>query len=432
MLSRFGAEPFAVGGALLVAALGMANVGLLAMAAIPLLLILLAVLLPAPRLEDSLVETSQRRIFAGHEVQVNVRARLRPGWGPIDLHVKLPAPFRVTRGSNLHHAWATPALREIAYEFSVACDRRGVYEVPALNYESGHATLLGAAGRGQAGQGAVLRVEPRWNRLRRLRQPRTRSKSMLPELDLSQTGVQTTEFQDIREYMWGDPPKSVNWKASAKYGEMGEQLNLLVNEYEREGKKIIWVFLDAGQQGLIGTSTDNAFERRVEAAYAIALHYIEKGYTLGFSLYNYAGDYSLYPETSSKQKRRIIELLNQLGPTQEARTLQDAVEHAKRYIRRNKTLAFVVASLGWSIETLEPGLRRVRRAVGHRRGRIPVVLVHVNPFGLVPYAAENGLARVTSLLQQGSLRAVGRLGIHGIEWDPSRSSLGSLLRRVAP
>ncbi len=430
MLSRFGSRPFFLAGLLLTVGLATGNSIFLAYAAMPLLLLFGATLLRQPTVVNATIEPSRRMVYSGQRLTFKVHADVRPGLGPLDVFVKLPSTFRLTSGSNLVHRWASPGLRSVDYEFEVACDRRGIYELEPVHYETTHPTLLGAAQKGQAGVGVALRVQPRWSRLRRLRNPRTKSRTMAPEMDLSPTGVATTEFQEIREYHWGDPPRAVNWKASARLGERGDKAQLMVNEYEREGRKLAWVFLDAGQHDLIGTSLDNAFERRVEAAFTISSYFLDRGFSLGFSLFNSAKQDHLYPEQSSKQKRRILDLLSRIGPSAEAENLLNAVNEARSYMRRGRTVAFVVTSLGWTVDPLIPGLRRLTSTLGQRRGRLPVRLVHINPFGLVPDAQENELATVTSLLQHGSLKEIRKIGIRGIEWDPKRRSLAGLLRRV--
>ena len=213
---------------------------------------------------------------------------------------------------------------------------------------------------------------------------------------------------------------------------MSGQGRLLVNKYEREGKRIVWIYLDAGVEALVGTTLDNAFERRLETAYTLASHFLSRGFSTGFTLYDCENIISLYPDLSSKQKARILELVHNMGPTQDAATLAEAVTKAKAHMAPKKTLAFVISSLGNTTAQLEPGLRLLRNHLGHRQGRVPVVLIHINPYGLVPEAKEYALAQVTALMQRGTIRDIRKLGVFCVEWDPSRRSIASLVRRVTP
>jgi uncharacterized protein (DUF58 family) len=427
MLSRLGVQPLFIGTGLLLSALAMANVTLLAIAAIPLLLIVSVGFLRPPTVKDAKISVDSTRLYVGQALRVRVQADLNPGTGPIDVALLLPPSCFLLEGSNLQHKWCTPGDRRIEFEFVARCDRRGVHPIGGLQFEATHPTLLGATQNGIVGAAVDVRVRPRWARLRRMRSRRLRSKSPIPELDLARSGVQTTEFEDIRQYQWGDSPRSVNWKASARAMAISGEGRLLVNKYEHEGKRMVWLFLDGSYQALVGTSLDNAFERRLEAAYTLG-----RGYSVGFSLFNSEALTTLLPDLSSKQKTKILELVHNLGPTDSAKTLLESVENAKPYMMPRKTLTFVVSSLGQSAEPLEGGLRRLRSHLGHRQGRVPVVLIHINPYGLVPNAERYGLARMTALYQRPAVRALQGLGVFCIEWDPAKKSLATMIRRIAP
>lgn len=432
MLSRFGAHALAAAGGFMLAGIAMANVSLIGLAVGPLLALLLAAFVAPPKLLEGQFELDRRTTYVGQAVRIQVRATVDGRWGPLDLHVRLPAMFELAEGSNYRHVWITPGRRTIEYEFSAKCTRRGVFTIDPIEFESTHPTLMGAAVKGEVGVSRVLRVRPRWARLQRVRTLRSRSKSMIPEMDLSQTGTPTTEFEEIREYHWGDSPRSINWKASARLGETRGRSTLLVNEYEREGKKIVWLFIDATRSQMIGTSLDNAFERRVEAAFAIGSLFLKRGYTLGLSVFNHDTERMLLPDSGGTQRLKLTELLTRLIPTDPVVPLLKTVDSARPYLVARKTLAYVITSIGSHGAPLEDGLRLLRNRIGHRRGRVPVVVIHINPYGLVPFAQENGLARVTNLLQKPRLRQLHALGVRTIDWDPSRIPLGGLLRRVMP
>lgn len=52
---------------------------------------------------------------------------------------------------------------------------------------------------------------------------------------------QTTEFDQIKEYVSGDDPRNINWKASAK------SLGLMVNHYEDEKSQPVYCVVDKGR-----------------------------------------------------------------------------------------------------------------------------------------------------------------------------------------
>lgn len=52
---------------------------------------------------------------------------------------------------------------------------------------------------------------------------------------------QTTEFDQIKEYVRGDDPRNINWKASAK------STDLMINHYEDEKSQLIYCIVDKGR-----------------------------------------------------------------------------------------------------------------------------------------------------------------------------------------
>ena len=117
MLSRFGARPFFLAGILVSGGLATANSLFLAYAAIPLLLLFAATLVRQPRLVSATLTASRPSLYAGQRLTMRVQAQVRPGFGPLDVFVKLPPTFRLTSGSNVWHQFATPALRGVDFEF---------------------------------------------------------------------------------------------------------------------------------------------------------------------------------------------------------------------------------------------------------------------------------------------------------------------------
>jgi len=79
-----------------------------------------------------------------------------------------------------------------------------------------------------------------------------------PINDMAKIGVATTDFREIRNYVYGDPIKNINWKATARSS--SPEMWPLTNEYEVEGKKTVWLFLDTAGELEIGTNINNAFD----------------------------------------------------------------------------------------------------------------------------------------------------------------------------
>ncbi|HUR60788.1 MAG TPA: DUF58 domain-containing protein [Candidatus Thermoplasmatota archaeon] len=425
-LGRSAAPLLWLAGLLAASAVAAGNLAILGLALVPLGLVAFAAVAPGARITMARITVDPPRAVVGQSVEVTVHARIA-GSGPIHLRATLPDAFRLTQGSNVLHAWAT-GRKDLVMRFKAACDRRGVHDVGPLAAEAPSPWLLGGARQQAAGEPVQMRVDPVAARLKRWPEPRTRARHPMADMDLSPTGVLTGEFQDIRQYVRGDPHRSINWKASARRGETTGDLRLLVNDYEREGRRQVWVFLDASPE-LVGTNLDNGLERRIECALALCSSYRRRGFAIGLTLYNQAPEGTPYPDSSGRQARRILEMLTALPnpPSAQAQDLAAAVNSARGHMHRGGTRAYVITSLRGDEE---PGLRVLRGVLARRRGSPPIAVVHVDPAGLLPDGPRNELARTVAILERPHMAAVRAIGIRAIRWDPSTQGLSSLVRRL--
>ncbi len=73
-----------------------------------------------------------------------------------------------------------------------------------------------------------------------------------------------SELLDLREYLPGDPPKTIAWKASARRD------RLMTKEYESEVPLRCTLFVDVSRSVRVGVAGQNALSRLVEIAGAVA------------------------------------------------------------------------------------------------------------------------------------------------------------------
>lgn len=415
-----------LGGLLAASAVAAGNLPVLGLALLPLLLAVVGALGPHARVVSATVAQAPERAVVGQDAEVTVQLRLS-GYGPLHLRLALPDAYRLVQGRNVLHTWVRGARSE-TLRFTAACDRRGVHRLGPLDVEAPAAWLLGAPTRATLAATFEVRVEPPVSRLRRWPEARTRARRPMADLDVTSTGLLTTQFQDIRHYVRGDPHRSINWKASARRGALSEDLRLWVNDYEREGRRQVWVFLDA-RPDVIGTNLDNALERRIEAAFAIASVHLKRGFAVGFTLYNQELAGTPYADGSGRQLRRILEFVSGLpGSTTHTAGLADAILSVRGRLHRSRTVAYVVTTLQGGEEA---DLRLLRRMLARRRGPLPAVVIHVDPSALLPDATRNDFARTLSVLQRPHVAAVRALGLRVVRWVPGAQGLPNLVRRLS-
>lgn len=115
-----------------------------------------------------------------------------------------------------------------------------------------------------------------------------------------------TEFYGIREYLPGDDPRRINWKASARKNE------LMINETEAERVTDVMILLDT-DVGLFEGLERDIFERGVNAAASISRLLLRQGNRVGLVLQG--GERGSLPAGFGKrQERRILYLLADAEP----------------------------------------------------------------------------------------------------------------------
>jgi uncharacterized protein (DUF58 family) len=151
----------------------------------------------------------------------------------------------------------------------------------------------------------TLSVMPRPERLRGT-QLRPRHVGPWPGVIPSRVLGFGTEFYSMREYIPGDDPKRINWKATARYNE------LIVNETEAERVTDVMIVLDT-DVSLFGTADNELFDRGLQAAASYARLLLRQGNRVGLVLQG--GERGSLPASFGKRhERRILYLLAAAKP----------------------------------------------------------------------------------------------------------------------
>lgn len=449
MLTRAGFALLSASVLLLLSGIPTGNLFIVTLSALPIAFFFLSALASPPRKVERVLAIPERPVKVGDLIPVTVRYRIVGGPGIVELHQPVPPIFSLVDGNNLHLVPKRLGAAQGTFTFHVRATRRGRFTFRPMDHETVPTLGFAKAHRGRAGEPVDIEVRPRMTSHRRMARMRSKSTRLFPENDEARLGIQTTEFRDIREYVRGDPPRTINWKATAKMmsrakahenaktqAGAGHRLKLtaptpLVNEYEHEGKKMVWVFLDCAPYMRVGTSAENVFEAAVAAATASAHHYLGRGYRVGFSLFNHDPPVSLYPDVGNRQRYQVQQAVAQAETSTIRGELPIAVEEAKKFLALGRTLAVVVTRADLADETILAGLRRLRTLTGGRRRRTPVIVASPDPFGLLPdtHAGTAAARLVQRHLHHERIQAVKRLGVLVLHWDPHRTRFEQLLMK---
>jgi uncharacterized protein (DUF58 family) len=108
------------------------------------------------------------------------------------------------------------------------------------------------------------------------------------------------EFADLRPYVAGDRARQVNWRASARYGD------LWVNEYHPERNSDVVIFLDSFTEARRGMRS--TLDPALRAAASLVARYLRQKDRVGFVSFGGLLNW-LLPATGARQLYRIVDAM---------------------------------------------------------------------------------------------------------------------------
>lgn len=438
MLSALPGRWLALSFVFLAFALVFGNPLLLAGAVFLLLTVLLSALLKPP--SGVTIERDMPRVVcrAGDRLRIQRNVRIVSGVGTLYVYDVIPAEMQLSEGNNLRVVWKWPGAKSFDLSYEILCPKRGLYTLGETAWEAEAPLGFRPRHHGTAAEPREFSVTPRIQDLRQVKEMRGRAFTRFFRTDAATQGPSTTDFKDIRPYSPGDPLRIINWRASARNAYSAHPL--LVNEYESEGRKAIWLFLDGAEYMEVGTSLSSLVDHAVEAAGSIAQYYLSQGYTLGAYIYNTPNDI-LTPDLGRKQFKRLTDMLTTFQPGPAKQNLAEAVEWCKSFLYRLQPEVYAITRLdvhyprddedSHAIEEFVAGLRRLV-ALRPRSGRTnPVRVVHIDAAGLAQAESAlevhtQGLIRREARLLYGPIRDVGATIV---AWNPRQQDFTTTLMR---
>jgi len=367
--------------------------------------------------------------YVGQVIERRCSITVYSGIGPVIVHDDIPEQFELVEGSNyrVFWKWLRPLQTQLAYK--IRCTKRGIYATFAPRHELRHPMNIRTAKRGGGELDSVLTVKPRLISLRRMRDPRTVSNIPLPIGSVAKGGIPTTDFREIREYLHGDPHSSINWKATARFSSRGTN-RPLVNEFEKEGKKMVWLIIDLSTTMSTGTSVADALDYAVEAASALSYFYLERGCSVGLYLCSEQGTMRP-PDVGKRQYQVILKELIGLHVSDSPQPLAVAAKKCGRYsIGTNPLFIIITCLTTLSAPSVIRGVKEAGNYVNLSRNKRSVIVVDVVPFGLLSHREEEKLgSEVLKALTGPESRAMWRLGALLVRWDPAERNFSSVMLR---
>ena len=249
----------------------------------------------APRLTVA-VNIDDERVLEGEETTVNVVLEARSTVDRIDVYLQLPPDVTLVDGTNpVSLRLAAGERREL--ELRVRADRWGGHLLGPV-YARASDPFGFLRWEAVAATRPQLRAYPREDVLQRIVQPA--ETQVFAGNELARRKGEGIEFADLRAWTPGDAVKRVNWRASARRGE------LVVNETHPDRNTDIVLFVDSFAEARQGS--EGTLDLAVRATAALADAYVRRRDRVG--LIGFGGILRwLLPGGGTVQLYRIVDAL---------------------------------------------------------------------------------------------------------------------------
>jgi uncharacterized protein (DUF58 family) len=381
--------------------------------------------------------------YVDDELEITHQVIVEKGTGLVTLGQDLPQHFGLIEGNNIQAYWVQKPNQVLELSYKIKCTRRGVYHLNKLNWETRHPLQLKPTQKGAFPEQIELIVKPRSLTAKRIRQQKVFTRIPMPAESKVRIGVPTTDFKELREYNTGDSYKQINWKASARKL-MAPSSKPTVNEYEREGRKVVFIFLDTSRALGLGTSLKNSFEYAVQAALGLSEFYITRQCMVGLSLFNSGNVESntwlktrheklqqlqLFPEGGKVQQYKIHRLLldTEIGATNNS--IIEAADTMKGYIRGTNPLFIVVTRLhDDNQQNIINGLLELRKYSRKSQNMKNIMIINVSGYNLsIRKRGDKTASEILRHYENAQLNTLRRLGVTAVNWDPSDQTITEVL-----
>ena len=334
----------------------------------------------------------------------------------LSLDEKISPQLTVRLGST-RHLIRLPKGSSHTFSYTVA-GPRGSYSFGSI-----HATAtetLGLLRREQITKSDErLFIFPEFRRLKHvsIRPRRTRVYAGTIPARVGGSGI---EFFGVREYQFGDSPRTINWQVSARHDE-----NLYSNEYQQERVADVGIVLDARTRANLFHVDRSIFEHSVTATAALSDAFLMQGNRVGLLVYGSYLGWTL-PGYGKIQRERIMHALAhaEIGVS----SVFAGLEH----------LSPRMFPLESQIVLVSPLVNDDLNVLTQLRGRgYQVMVVSPDPIkfelGCLPSSPQADLAaRIIRVERDLLIRRLERAGIQVVGWDvsiPLDQAVGPLLMR---
>jgi uncharacterized protein (DUF58 family) len=260
------------------------------------LVLALAALADRPPRLGAWFSLARDRALEGDEIEAELTLHATDGVSRLEAYVVLPTTV-TEPDAKLPYSCRVHADEDEHVSLRLLCGRWGSHDLGLVRLRA-HDLLALFAWETSVSRLQRLRVYPRPETLRRLVSPVATQAAIGTEV--ARVKGDGLEFADLRPFVPGDRVRAVNWRASARRGD------LVVNERHPERNADVVVFLDTFVDARRGDAS--SLDRAVRATSTVAQHYLERRDRVG--LVALGGTLRwLQPGTGLAQSYRLVDAL---------------------------------------------------------------------------------------------------------------------------
>ncbi|UCH57936.1 MAG: DUF58 domain-containing protein [Candidatus Bathyarchaeota archaeon] len=475
MLTRDTQELVVSGVTFLVMGMFLGNLILIVLGLFPIVFLALGILIGQPREVVITRGGEDQKVWVDHQVEDTVTATVRGGVGLVTLSDVLPPSFQLDEGTNFKAMWKGPGVREASIGYKATCAKRGRFQLDTVSYETRHPLQITDNTLREHPAPRTYIVQPKPLFVRRIRERKAITRIPMPMEARIKFGFPTTDFLEVRDYQPGDAYRNINWKVTARRISSRPSA-LQVNEYEREGKKVVWIFLDSATHMALGTTVKNTMEYAVRAALGLADFYLGRECKVGLCIYDYdahewEGSYQrlrealdldaaffgvkqmeptieeeeveavpleprpstwsriLFPDLGRKQQFRIMREMLNVDVRYGGESLKEAIHSCRRHIVGTLPLFIIITMIDASkTEGLFEGIRELYKYSGRLRKNPSIIAFNVQGYNIAAQREEEGMAAdLLDFRNRPVYGALRRMGVTVINWNPRTQSFAQAL-----
>jgi uncharacterized protein (DUF58 family) len=388
---------------------------------LPLFILTLGIFINPPKNIEVERTISKNTVIVGDIIEIKTKIKVKKGIGLVLVKDKLPEDFILIEGKNVNAFFKGFGKLEKEFIYKVRCANIGTYTIEKSKVLSNH--FLNINGFvDDLGSELKIRVMPYITIPRRLNLPKIYSKIPLPSIDISK-GVSSTDFKEIREYREGEPIRFINWKASAKTNK------LLANEYEKEGKKTIMIFVDVSSKMFMGNLFENPFKYAMSLLVSLSSYFTKKNYNVG--VYFIGIDKLILPATGKKQFIRIVDEVLTISRDAYNKNIKSdgfykSLKSNKNIILQNSPLIIYISNLyEEEIDDIRNGLTFIYK-IYNKRKKMPIIIFDINSYAIF----DKNTSKLINLMKRSIHNEFKKYGITTILWNTESEDINKIMKIV--